>query len=415
MSTSSSGSSLVSNRFAYFIFMAGVCAALHVWKLPPALPELQRQLGMTLVESGFLLSLVQLGGMTLGVLVGLMAEKIGLRRCILIGMSVLAFSSAASTLFDTKTALLAFRALEGVGFLMVVMPAPGMIRRLVEPAYLSRLLGLWGAYVPFATVLALVVGSWILTLSSWQVLWWVLALLTFAIGVMIYRQVPSDAAYRAAVSADSSGKAIEKPPKALQLVGQTLSCKNVWLVALCALVYAAQWMAVVGFLPTIYVAAGYSGTMAGLMAALVGGANVIGNLSGGKLVHQGFKPHNLIITAFIGMATCTFIAFGLGVPTWLQLLMAFVFSAIGGLIPGNMFFLVLQVAPSRQASSTSVGLMQQCLSTGQFMGPPLAAWVATLAGGWHLTWVATGLLSAIGVAMAYALGDVMKNRTSSAG
>ena len=411
MSTSSSGSSLVSNRFAYFIFLAGVCAALHVWKLPPALPELQRQLGMTLVESGFLLSLVQLGGMTLGVLVGLMAEKIGLRRCILIGMSVLSFSSAASTLFDTKTALLAFRALEGVGFLMVVMPAPGMIRRLVEPAYLSRLLGLWGAYVPFATVLALVVGSWILSISSWQVLWWVLVLLTFAIGVLIYRQVPSDAAYRASVVANAPGLTAEKPPKALQLVGQTLTSKNVWLVVLCSLAYASQWMAVVGFLPTIYVAAGYSGTTAGLMAALVGGANVIGSVWGGRLVHKGFKPHNLIITAFVTMAICAFVAFGVGAPTWLQLIMAFIFSAVGGLVPGNMFFLVLQVAPSRQASSTSVGLLQQCLSTGQFMGPPLAAWVATLAGGWHLTWVATGLLAVWGISMAYALGRTMKNHT----
>ena len=414
MSTSSSVSSLTSNRFAYIIFMAGVCAALHVWKLPPALPDLQRQLGMSLVESGFLLSLVQVGGMTLGVLVGLMAEKIGLRRCILSGLAMLAFSSLAGPVLSGKTALFVFRGIEGVGFLMVVMPAPGMIRRLVEPAYLSRLLGLWGCYIPIGTVLALIIGSWILGVSTWQVLWLVLAAFTAAIGVLIYRQVPSDAAWRASLATGPGDQAVQAPPKALALVRETLTSKNVWLVALCALAYSSQWIAVVGFLPTIYVAEGYSGTMAGFMAALVGGANVIGSLGGGRLVHKGFQPHNLIIIAFTSMAVCTFVAFGVGAPTWLQLTMAFVFSAIGGLVPGNMFFLVLNLAPSRQATSTSVGLMQQCLSFGQFIGPPLAAWVATLAGGWQMTWVATGLLSVWGIYMAWLLGKVMKVRSQAA-
>ena len=407
MSTRSSGLPLASNSFAYITFLAGVCAALHVWKLPPALPELQRQLGMTLVESGFLLSLVQVGGMTLGVLVGLVAEKIGLRRCVLAGLTLLAASSAVGPLFDSKLALLLSRGIEGLGFLMVVMPAPGMIRRMVEPAYLSRLLGLWGAYVPLATILALVFGSWLLSVASWQVLWWVLALLTAVIGGVLYSKVPSDAVYRVVGSDDPTAS---KAPRALALVRQTLTSKNVWLVTLCAMVYASQWMAVVGFLPSIYVAEGFSGTTAGLMAALVGGSNALGSLGGGRLVHRGFQPHNLIITAFVTMSFCTIIAFGVGAPSWLQLTMALIFSAVGGLVPGNMFFLALQMSPSREATSTSVGLLQQCLSFGQFIGPPIVAWVATLAGNWHMTWVVSVVLSAFGVFMALNLGKAMRAR-----
>ena len=39
--------------------LAGICAAIHVGKLPPALPVLRDAFGMTLVEAGLLLSLVQ--------------------------------------------------------------------------------------------------------------------------------------------------------------------------------------------------------------------------------------------------------------------------------------------------------------------------------------------------------------------
>ena len=60
--------------------LAGVTAALHVGKLPPALPVLREALGVTLLQAGFLLSLVQLAGMTCGLLVGLAADGLGLSR-----------------------------------------------------------------------------------------------------------------------------------------------------------------------------------------------------------------------------------------------------------------------------------------------------------------------------------------------
>lgn len=407
MSSVASRGPVTSNTFAYIVFVAGVCAALHVWKLPPALPELQRQLGMTLVESGFLLSLVQMGGMSLGLMIGLVAEKVGLRRCILLGLSLLTASSALGPLFESKAALLLFRALEGLGFLMVVMPAPGLIRRLVEPAYLSRLLGLWGCYVPFATIIVLIFGSWLLSFSHWQVLWWLLAVLTGAIWWLVWSRVPSDAVYRSAAATDA---AAAPAPRAWSIVCQTLSSRNVWLVALSFLAYSSQWMAVVGFLPSIYVVEGFSGTTAGFMTAIVGGSNALGNFWGGRLLHKGLQPQTLIATGFITMGLCSFVAFALNISTPVQLVMVFLFSAVGGLIPATLFYLVIQLAPSRQTTSTSVGWMQQCTALGQFIGPPIVAWVATLAGGWQMTWVVTGLFSLAGIAMAWMLGKALQAR-----
>ena len=49
-------------RAARYVMTAGVVAALHVGKLPPALPGLKDALGIFLLQAGFLLSLVQLAG-----------------------------------------------------------------------------------------------------------------------------------------------------------------------------------------------------------------------------------------------------------------------------------------------------------------------------------------------------------------
>ncbi|MFZ2294636.1 MAG: MFS transporter, partial [Polaromonas sp.] len=76
-------------RAARYVVVAGVVAALHVGKLPPALPVLKDLLGITLLQAGFLLSLVQLAGMTLGLVTGLAAQRVGLRRSMIAGLLVL--------------------------------------------------------------------------------------------------------------------------------------------------------------------------------------------------------------------------------------------------------------------------------------------------------------------------------------
>jgi hypothetical protein len=47
------------------VVAGGVAAALHVGKLPTAIPVLQQALHVSLVQAGFLLSLVQFAGMLL--------------------------------------------------------------------------------------------------------------------------------------------------------------------------------------------------------------------------------------------------------------------------------------------------------------------------------------------------------------
>ena len=78
---------------AWLVVAAGGVAALQVGKLPPALPALQVELSLTLVQSGFLLSMVQLAGMSLAVFLGLWADATGLKRSMVRGLCLLALAS----------------------------------------------------------------------------------------------------------------------------------------------------------------------------------------------------------------------------------------------------------------------------------------------------------------------------------
>ena len=374
------------------MILAGVCAALHVGKLAPAIGALQQALGMSLVQAGFLLSLVQLAGMGLGLALGALAEGLGPRRSMLIGLCTLALASALGGAATGVVEMMVLRAAEGFGFMLVALPVPGLLRTLVPTQRLSKMLGLWGAYMPLGTALALLFGPLCIQALGWRAWWWLLAVLSLAMALWLARSVPPSAGPpRVALAWTAS-------------LRQTLAAPGPWLVAAIFATYSGQWLAVIGFLPTIYTEAGVPGAAMGVLTALAAAANIAGNVASGRALHRGVAASALLSLGFMTMAVAALLAFAaIGTPAWLRYGAVLLFSGVGGLIPGTLFSLVVRVAPGVGTLTTTVGWVQQWSSLGQFAGPPLVAWVASQAGGWHWTWVATGVCSAVGLALSLVL------------
>ena len=383
---------------ALLVILAGVVAALHVGKLPPAIPVLRDALGLTLVQAGFLLSLVQLAGMTVGVVFGVVADALGGRRSMTLGLVLLAIVSALGGLAQGAAPLMLLRAVEGFGFLLVVLPAPGLVRRLVEPQRVSAMMGLWGAYMPLATAVALLLGPVAIVAIGWRGWWWALAALSAAMAIWLRHAVPAEAGRVAGASASPW----------LARLRQTLASPGPWLVAVSFAMYSGQWLAVIGFLPSIYVQSGIAGAAAGVLTAAVAAVNMAGNIGSGRLLQRGVAPSRLLAIGFATMAlgaTATFAGSGdAGLAPALRYAAVLLFSGVGGLIPATLFALAVRLAPSEGTMSTTVGWVQQWSALGQFAGPPLVAAVASATGGWQWTWVATGACSLVGLLLTTVLG-----------
>lgn len=416
----------------WVVIVAGVAAALHVGKLPPAIPVLREALGLTLVQAGFMLALVQLAGMLLGVVAGLLADGMGLRRGMIVGLLLLGVSSAAGGLAQDATALLLLRALEGCGVLMATMPGPGLIRRIVSleagakgpsPGRLNAALSLWSMYMPAGTALSLLVTPWIIGLLGWTACWWALAALALLAAALVARVLPPDAP-RTGAHTDSH-KADQKDQSANSVqsdhwtarLGQTLGALGPWLLALTFGVYAAQWLTVVGFLPSAYAQAGVSVQWAGLLTAGVALINIVGNVGAGRLLQAHVPAPAVLGTGFGVMALSAFVAFAdwpHWLPVWLgvesatvigvsRYLAVLLFSTVGGVIPGTLFALSVRLAPSERTVGATVGWMQQGSSAGQVLLPPLAGWLAQRVGGWHWTWALTGACALAGLTLTWGI------------
>lgn len=390
---------------SWVIVFAGVCAALHVGKLPPALPVLQAALNISLVQAGFLLSAVQIASMTLGLAVGLSADSLGLRRSMLTGLGLLSLASVAGGCVADATSLLCLRALEGLGFLLVVMPAPALIRRTVTLSQLSGRMGWWGTYMPTGSALALLLGPWVIGGLDWSAWWWLLGGVAAFAFVAVWLCVPDAQAGADAPTVNQAW------PQRLAL---TLQNPGPWLVALTFAVYASQWMAVIGFLPTVYAQLGLSAGMAGVLSACVALVNVSGNIMSGRLLQRGWLAQRLLLTGFSCMALGAVGAYatwqGEGLPTLWRFASVLLFSAVGGLIPGTLFSCALRLAPSEGTVSTTVGYMQQWSALGQFAGPPVVGWLAARVGGWQWTWTVTVALCVGGAVLARLIGRALAKK-----
>ena len=375
---------------AVLVVLAGIVAAMHVGKVAPAIPILRAQLDVSLVQAGWLLSLSQMAGMLTAVFVGMFADGFGLRRSVLWGLVLLGLLSGLAGLTTSAPQLLLMRAIEGAAILMIIVPAPALLRSLVAPDRLSTAMGFWGTFMPTGTATALLLGPALMAHFGWATWWETLGAIALLMALLFNMGVP-----RVAVAVAGA-----RPPAAnlqrLRLVWRT---PQVWRVALAFACYSGQWLVIIGFLPTLLQTGGMSAGLAGTIAAIASAVNIVGNIAGGRLLQKGVPSQRVLGIAFATMAAGAFVVFGTpsDTPLIVKLVAVLMFSGVGGMIPGSLFSLAVRAAPTEDTASTALGWTTQMSLLGQFSMPPIAAALATAHGSWGLTWVVTVSLCLIGI------------------
>lgn len=381
------------------IVAAGLTSAMNIGKLPPALPVLQADFHLSLVQVSWMVSLFMLGPALIGGIAGSMADRFDARRSMIIGLLLSAATSAAGAFAQSPGALFASRALESVGYLMTVLPAPALIARLVPRARLRGWLGVWSAYMPAGMGIALLATPALMSVIEWRGVWLVCAVLSALAAALVALVHPAPGSPDGPDAAPAAARRARIAP----LVRLTLRSRGPWLLALCFLFYAGQFTAIFSFLPSIYQDAGLSPQWSATLTAIAVMVNMTGNLAAGFLLQHGTSRAALVAFAGLVMAGCEWLAFGSDVAFAWRYAAILLLSASAGLIPGTLFATAPFYAPSPAAVSTTVGAMQQGSSLGQLILPLAIAALVQYTGGWSSTWIATGLAAMVTVALAGAM------------
>jgi MFS transporter, CP family, cyanate transporter len=113
------------------------------------------------MQAGFLLSLVQLAGMSLALAVGLSADGFGLKRSMLLGLVILGVASAMGASAESATSLMVWRAVEGFGFLAVTLPRTRAHSKVGQRTSFAKVVGLLGGLHACGYSTDLVSGSFV--------------------------------------------------------------------------------------------------------------------------------------------------------------------------------------------------------------------------------------------------------------
>ena len=383
-------------RAVWAVYAAGLAAGAHLTKVPPALPALREELGLTLVESGFIATMFNVMGMTVGMLAGVLCDRFGHKRLALAGMAVMVAGGLLGAAAPGFGALLLSRFLEGIGFIVFVVSAPALLTAAVErPRDRSRALGLWSSYMPTGGTIALLAAPVLIAAWGWRGLWTGIAVAT-ALAALVFWRAVAVAPYGGVSS--------------LRLVVESLAQKgNLVLAALFAL-YVAQWTSVMIWLPTFLVDEhGVSTRAAALATALMVLVNAPGNIAGGWLLSRGVRRASLIVGASLIAAACELAMLTDALPPALRYGAVLVFSLCIGVIPASIFAGLPVHARTPQHIGTGNGIVNQASQAGQFFGPLLLAWLASTLGGWHATLWAM-LAFAAGAALCGVLVGAIENR-----
>jgi MFS transporter, CP family, cyanate transporter len=369
------------------IVAAGTSGGANVGKVPISLPVLSEAFGLTLLQASLTISLFLLAAMLVGIFGGMLADRFGQRRVMLLGLLASAAGGILGASSTSATMLLASRAVESFGFIATVLPGPALLARLVSPHRLRPVMGLWACYMPLGMSIVLVLCPWLLDLIGWRGIWIAIAAASASLAAAVWWVLPPDPPRRHVTGS-------------VALVMLTIGSVRPWLLAASFGVYAGQWMSVFGFLPTLYGAEGVASATAGVLTAVGAGINMTGNVGAGLLMQRGWRRHRLLIFAALTMLAAAWIIFASGAPFAVRYGALLAFSAVGGLIPGTLFASTPAFAPSSSTVSTTAGLMQQGSALGQFVTPPLLALLVSTSGSWSVTWLVTGTLACIGIVLA---------------
>jgi MFS family permease len=383
----------------FLAIAAGIVGAFQVGKAAMALPALRADLGIGLVAAGWVLAIFNLIGVAVGMAIGGLVGRWGDRRTVLAGLTLLAAASLAGAAAPGIAILLATRFVEGMGFLMVVVGVPSLIMRLTRPDDLKLALGAWGAYMPVGQAIMVLAAPLLLVPFGWRGLWVANTALLAVFAVILAR---ATAALPAAPP--------RPPPSLWRDLADTVTAPGPLLLAAIFGFYSMQYLAVMGFLPTVLIEREGLGTgTAGALAALAIAMNGAGNLAAGLLLRHGVKRWLLIAVAGIAMGSAALGIFAASPPLWASYALYLAFSGLGGLLPASVFNAVPTHAPSRHLVPMTNGLVVQGSNLGQVIGPPAVGALATAIG-----WQWAPLLIVPAALSAALLALVLRRRDGSA-
>lgn len=354
-------------------YLIGVLAAAQLGKMSALVPLIAAELGLSLTTAAAAISLLELGGASLGIVAGLLSARLGLRRTLVAAVGLLALAGFGSGFAQGSVSLLGWRLLEALGYLGVIVTVPVLIVSVAAPSAATGVaMALWSSFVPVG--LALGAGLWagMAAASSWRVAMWaggglaLVALLVTAVAQHRARTRRSDDAAQAGSQ--------RPPPTARGDTGSKGAGAAAWYLATSFGCYALFEVGLLALLPLYLTSqAGATVAEAGRWTALASLATIAGSATAAWCMRSGMALRMPMLASLVLPAAMLFVVFVDNPDATLVGWLAVVLNAVSGIYPSLAFAWLPQMAGGMHRLARANGLFSQFGASGSLLGPPVLA------------------------------------------
>lgn len=351
------------------LWFTGVLAAAALGKFASLSPVISADLNLSRVEAGWLVSLIETGGASLGIIAGLLIARLGSRKALLYGMGLLTAGGLIGALIPGLWTLFAARLIESAGYLMVVIAAPSLIATVARPQDQGAALTLWSTFVPAGFAIGMGLSGVLLLFTGWRAVLVVWALLA---GAALF------ATARTPVVETKSETRLIWPPLPVWLMCAGFGC------------YTTLFVGLIAMFPLFLTEQGQSPSVAATVTGLASAATLGGAWAAAQALHRGERARWIALCAgLLVPAVLACLIFIGGPPLWLAGLII-ALNAVSGIGSSLVFARLPHMSPGLNVAAAN-GVLTQFGAGGSLIGPPL---LAAIAG--HLGWAALGPAVVVG-------------------